>query len=215
MDPENTPVTADLGTDAGPSGSQPHLCKRCMCEVESGVHAHRKPFEMTIRVILMAVACLLCILIFALVVGHMAVGEKPNTITVFLSIWTHVTLGAICVLLYMGHHHSDHKLGRTVTQIRVLCALGVSWIFLLLAILGVQFTRDAICYRYWNDGACLGLFIATHVFSWFLMFTLFASAYATYRRAIAIHGVALVSLPKVVPAWRLSGVAETEGSIKI
>ncbi|KAF7344574.1 hypothetical protein MSAN_01939500 [Mycena sanguinolenta] len=217
MDPENTPVPADLGSDAGPSGSQTHLCSRCMREVESAVHVHRKPFEITVRVILMSVACLLCILIFALVVGHLAVGEKPNAITVFLTIWTDVTLAIVCILLYMGHRHPEHKLGRTVTQIRVLCALGVSWIFLLLAMMGLQFTRDAICHGYWNDAGCRGLFIAAHVFSWLLMFTLFAAAYATYRKAVTIHGATMVPLPEtvMVPAWRLSGVAETEGSIKI
>jgi hypothetical protein len=53
------------------------------------------------------------------------------------------------------------------------------------------------------------------------MFLVFSAAYATYRRAVAVHGTELVRPPPppMVPAWRLSGVADnetiSEGVLKI
>ncbi|KAF8190311.1 hypothetical protein K438DRAFT_1971187 [Mycena galopus ATCC 62051] len=153
----------------------------------------------------------------------MAVGDSPNGISVFVAIWTHVTLAVLIVLLCMGRRrYSQHKLGRTVIQIRVLCALGVSWLLLMAGIITLNTNTDAMCgtrrsyyYRNYTRDDCRRLFYAAHAFSWVLTVTLFSAAYATYHRAVALHGTALVvpPLPPMVPAWRLSTVGDNEGPL--
>ncbi|KAJ7792415.1 hypothetical protein B0H14DRAFT_2931411 [Mycena olivaceomarginata] len=154
----------------------------------------------------------------------MAVGEKPNVITVFATIWTHVTIGVLFLLLWLGRRcYSHHRLGRTVTQIHVLCALAVSWLFLMAGIITLNTNTNSMCGWHWyNRSDCRRLFYAAHAFSWILIITLFSAAYATYRRAVAVHGTELVRPPPppMVPAWRLSGVADnerptSEGALKI
>jgi len=51
-----------------------------------------------------------------------------------------------------------------------------------------------------------GLFTTAHALAWFLIITLFGAAFATYRRAVNIHG-ALVPNPAMISAWRLSDIA--------
>ncbi|KAJ7266947.1 hypothetical protein B0H12DRAFT_140932 [Mycena haematopus] len=219
MAKDNLEPMAKDNLDPNATPSQTHLCSQCMREVQSA--EPRTALKLSGRFVLMSAAALLCILIFALVVAHLAIGERPNVITVFVPIWSDVTAAVVLVLLYVGRRHSHHRLGRTLTQIRVLCALGVSWLLVLHALTTTQ-TSPNICHRYWNHNrdtnrACRGLFTAAHVFAWVLTITLFSAAYATYRRAVAIHGTAVVPVPEpvVVPAWRLSGVGENEGGIKI
>ncbi|KAJ7912849.1 hypothetical protein B0H13DRAFT_2659873 [Mycena leptocephala] len=121
--------------------------------------------------------------------------------------------GGCCYALCMGRRrHSHRKLGRAVTQIRVLCALAFSWILLMFGMI-TQNVSDSVCGRWYGD-TC-GLFTSAHVLSWILILTLLLAAYATYRRAVTIHGVVMVPLPApppMVPAWHLSGVTDGEGS---
>ncbi|KAJ7892736.1 hypothetical protein B0H14DRAFT_956056 [Mycena olivaceomarginata] len=195
-----------------PHPLQEHLCTRCVHEVDAA--GDKTTLEITLRLVSMSAACLLSITIFGLLVGHFTVGHRPNVLTIFIAVWTDVTATSVLALLIMGRHR---KLGRTVTQIRVLSALAVSWIFLLFAMISQESSSDICGWRNYTN--CHGLFTAAHVLSWFLMITLFAGAYATYRRAISIHGTGTVPLPgpPMIPAWRLSVVAENQGigSIKI
>ncbi|KAJ6488053.1 hypothetical protein C8R45DRAFT_264759 [Mycena sanguinolenta] len=164
----------------------------------------------------LAAALLWCILVFSLLVGHMAVGDKPNVISVFVAIWTIVTFAVLIVLLCVGSsRYSGYKLGRTVTQIHVLCALGVSWLLLMAGIITMNANPNSMCGRYYR-GDCRKLFYAAHAFSWILTITLFSAAYATYRRAVAIHGATMTipPPPPMVPAWRLSSVADNEESMR-
>ncbi|KAF7360404.1 hypothetical protein MVEN_00770300 [Mycena venus] len=221
MDSENAPLLLNHDelevnvTHANPNAgrSQPqtqaqqHLCSRCACEVDSD------SYKITPRHILIFAAIVWCLTIFSLLVGHMAVGERPKFTTVFVTIWTFVTLPILLVLLIMGHRrHSRHKLGRTVTQIRVLCALAVSWLLLVTGLITLNANPSSTC-GWWNRGDCRKLLTAAHAFSWILIVTLFSAAYATYRRAVSLHGTAMVlpPPPPMVPAWRLSGVADNEG----
>ncbi|KAF7344562.1 hypothetical protein MSAN_01938200 [Mycena sanguinolenta] len=210
MDSENAPLLLNdenqVNANQSNAGrSHQHLCSRCSNELDS--------YKTTLRHVLLYAALLWCILVFSLLVGHMAVGERPNVITVFVAIWTHVTLVVLIVLLCVGRaRYAHHKLGRTVTQIRVLCALGVSWLLLMAGIITLNVNPNSMC-GWYNRGDCRKLFYAAHAFSWILVVTLFSAAYATYRRAVAIHGTTMTipPPPPMVPAWRLSNVAETEG----
>ncbi|KAF8190315.1 hypothetical protein K438DRAFT_921799 [Mycena galopus ATCC 62051] len=222
MDSENAPLllndenTANVAhTDQSNAGRSQagHLCSSCSGKMD--------PQKTTLRHVLIFAAFLWCIMIFSLLVAHMVIGERPNVITVFVAIWTHVTLAVLIVLLLMGRRrYSHHKLGRTVTQIRVLCALGSSWLLLLAGVVTLHPNSDAMCYPgggYYNyrHGDCRRLFKTAHGFSWILTVTLFSAAYATYHRAVALHGTALVvpPPPPMVPAWRLSTVADKEGPL--
>ncbi|KAJ7233562.1 hypothetical protein B0H12DRAFT_1327855 [Mycena haematopus] len=223
MDSENAPLLLNdenLVEANQSNAGRSHLCSRCSNELDP----HHN-FKLTMRLILILAALFWCITIFSLLVGHMAVGEKPNVITVFVAIWTHVTVAVLIVLLCLGRRrHSDHKLGRTVAQIRVLCALGLSWLLLMAGMISLNANPNSICDFHWysNGTECLSLFSAAHAFSWILTVTLFLAAYATYRRALAIHGTTMVIPPPrpLVPAWRLSAVSEnrgpfSEGNLKI
>ncbi|KAJ7185535.1 hypothetical protein C8R46DRAFT_381609 [Mycena filopes] len=221
MDSDTQPLLADHDdveanlvhehdSKAGPSHQHEHLCTRCSAELNS----NRTPSKWTPRHILLLVAIFLSCLIFSLFVAQMAVNERAGVHRVFVVIWTDVTATLLILLLYFGgRRHSHRKLNRTAVQIRVLCVLGLSWLALMAGIISDNVDRRACG---WSDSC--GLFTAAHVFSWLLIVVLFSAAYATYRRAVTIHGSALVPIPRappMAPAWRLSSIADSEGSIKI
>ncbi|KAJ7157510.1 hypothetical protein C8R43DRAFT_996695 [Mycena crocata] len=107
--------------------------------------------------------------------------------------------------------NTSRKLGRTVVQIRLICALGFSWIIFIIAMLGLNKMACG-----WSGATCI-LFTMDHVLAWFLSTALFSAAWATYRRAVTIHGTNMVPIPTPRPftaAWRLSDIAD-EGAIKI
>ncbi|KAJ6588821.1 hypothetical protein B0H19DRAFT_1057937 [Mycena capillaripes] len=211
MDSENQPLLADVEVhndhpNAGHSPSQ-QLCSRCSSHLDS--KSDSADHKMILRHILFAVAILLSVTIFSLLVAQMAV-NSPD-----------VTVSILAVLLHMGRRRNFHrKLGRTVTQIRVLCALAISWILLLVGMIAMN-SSPSICGRWWNADSC-ALYSSAHGLAWVLVVVLFAAAYATYRRAVAMHGTVMMPIPvtPVVSAWRLSSIADspatvTEGSIKI
>ncbi|KAJ6588822.1 hypothetical protein B0H19DRAFT_1101300 [Mycena capillaripes] len=209
MDSENQPLLADVEAPADAGRSEPqaqHICSRCSSEM--GIQRESGDFSITWRHILIFVAIMFSGIIFTLFVLQMKIHE-PNVLTVLVTVWTGVTNTILVVLLYMGGRHKS-KLGRTVTQIQALCALGFSWILLMLGMI-TQNGNPEICG--WNFRAC-DLYTTAHVFSWFLIVILFGAAYATYRRAVKIHGSTPIPVPPV-PAWRLSTVADGEGAIKI
>lgn len=119
--------------------------------------------------------------------------------------------------LYMSHARNCHrKLGRTVTQIRVLCGLVISWVcmhhsaYLMFAyhptslpvlLVGIMVSMDSICGRGWNADSC-ALYSSAHEFlvvcefsavfhnqRCLTEFSSFRSAFATYRRAATMHGI--------------------------
>ncbi|KAK7039517.1 hypothetical protein R3P38DRAFT_480908 [Favolaschia claudopus] len=191
--------------DSNAGRSQAHICSRCASEMDSS--------PLTARHILIVLAVFWCILIFSLIVGHMAVGERANVVSVFVAIWTHVTLAVLILLLCLGRRRYSHlRLSRTVSQIRVLCGLATSWLLLMCGIITLTANPDSMC-GYWNRGDCRRLFYAAHAFSWILIVTLFSAAFATYRRAVKLYGKTKVMPPPppMIPAWRLSGVADSEG----
>ncbi|KAJ7464515.1 hypothetical protein FB451DRAFT_1263722 [Mycena latifolia] len=195
--------------DAGGAEAQ-HFCARCSSEL--GAHEDYKASKIwTLRHILIVVAFVLSSLLFFFAVLVLGLGVLSQ---IFVVIWTIMTITALALLLYMGRRKSDGKLaclGCTSVQIRVLCTLGVSWILFIFAMV------------YWNKRACYvgpeacGLFTTINVLMWFLMIALFCAAYATYRRAIAIHGTTMVPVPTstMVQAWCISDIADSEGAIKI
>ncbi|KAJ7640900.1 hypothetical protein DFH06DRAFT_625084 [Mycena polygramma] len=195
MDSENQPLLADIDThddhsNAGRSQSQEHLCTRCSSELSSNP---KLGCWTNLRLILFSVAILFSVTIFALLVAQMAVASA-SVIGIFVVIWTDVTITTLAVLLFMGRRRNAHrKLGRTVTQIRVLCALAVSWLFLMVGMIA-QNPHRSVCggIIIWYDIDSCGLFTSAHVLSWFLIITLFSAAFATYRKAVTTHGTAMV-----------------------
>ncbi|KAJ6582004.1 hypothetical protein B0H19DRAFT_1061481 [Mycena capillaripes] len=162
-------------------------------------------------------AILFSIIVFSLLAGHM--GEEGGATAVGILatvIWTPVTVATLIFLLYMGHRrNSGRKFGRTTIQVLVLCGLAVFWLFLSGVMIPVNSHYCVL--RAWVREESCHLFTAAHVFAWLLIVSLFSAAYATYRRAVNIHGNTLVPLPAppMVAAWRISNVADSEGVIKI
>ncbi|KAJ7666268.1 hypothetical protein DFH06DRAFT_1386413 [Mycena polygramma] len=215
MDCETQALLADIATrdnesmNAGAFQSQEHLCTRCSCELNSKTSPKSSSCQTNSRLILFCVAILFSVIIFALLVAQMAVASV-SVIGIFVVIWTDVTITTLAVLLHMGRRRNAHrKLGRTVTQIRLLSALGVSWLLLMVGMI-VQNPHRSVCGGRWYDIDSCGLFTSAHVFSWLLIVTLFSAAFATYRKAVATHGTDMVPLPSppLIPAWRLSTVAD-------
>ncbi|KAJ6620652.1 hypothetical protein B0H10DRAFT_2021286 [Mycena sp. CBHHK59/15] len=195
-----------------------HFCSRCSGELE-----HRPDYSestMTHRHKLIHVAIFLAIIIFVLGVGAMFSGSEfrdSSLIELCATIWSDVTIATLAILLHTGRFNGwcPKLLGRTTAQIYVLCGLGISWIVLIIPM--VARNKEA-CYDRHTTNAFCGLYTTSHVLSWFLFITLFVAAYAAYRRAVTIHGTAPVPVPRpprLVPAWRLSDVADGEGTIKI
>ncbi|KAJ7117489.1 hypothetical protein C8R44DRAFT_854368 [Mycena epipterygia] len=150
---------------------------------------------------------------FAFSVAEMSTGWRflsPSILQTFVALWTDVTVIVLAVLLYMGRHREPRpKLGHAIVQIRVLCALACSWIIFLVAMI----SQNGIACGWGFSHATCGLFTTVHVLSWFLLFVLFAAAYATYHRAVTIHGTVMVPLPApppMIPAWYLASVADGE-----
>ncbi|KAJ7117474.1 hypothetical protein C8R44DRAFT_790795 [Mycena epipterygia] len=231
MDSGTQPLLADadLGpvpvdrSDAG--RSQPHhFCAHCSSHLES--QDYRRFNSWTHRHSLITAAIVLCCIMFALSVAEMCTVRRftsPSVLQVFVSLWLYVTVSLLAVLLFMGRRQeSSPMLGRTIVQIRVLCALACSWIIFMIA---MATQNGTACERYsafsrwgWASDATCGLFTTVHVLSWFLFLILFAAAYATYRRAVTIHGAVLVPVPAptpLVPAWQLANIADGQGAIKI
>ncbi|KAJ7124410.1 hypothetical protein C8R44DRAFT_875446 [Mycena epipterygia] len=119
------------------------------------------------------------------------------------------------ILLRLGRR--QHPLARTISQIYVLCGLALSWIgFVSFLIVG----NIAACSRrslYRKPLGTCALFTTVNILGWALSITLFGAAYAVYRRAIALHGDAMVPAPGPPPrvaAWRLSQISDTVADTK-
>ncbi|KAJ7464528.1 hypothetical protein FB451DRAFT_1263746 [Mycena latifolia] len=211
-------VDADVADNAGRSPPQ-HFCARCSSELQ--VHQdHKETKPWTLRHILIIVAMILSCIIFILAIAEMSTAkwfESPSILQIFVTLWTDVTMTLLGLLLYFGRRSQVHrKWGRTAVQIKVLCVLGVSWIIFVIAM--ITQNTSACQRRRWRDATVTcGLFTTVHVFSWFLVITLFSAAYATYRKAVVTHGTNMVPLPNppMVAAWRLSNIADVGGAIKI
>ncbi|KAJ6560681.1 hypothetical protein B0H10DRAFT_2118966 [Mycena sp. CBHHK59/15] len=81
--------------------------------------------------------------------------------------------------------------------------------FTVVLVIAMVTQNTAACHHWGTSHAFCGLYTTSHVLSWFLAITLFGAAYAVYRRAVTIHGAALVPRPgppPLVAAWRLSDV---------
>ncbi|KAJ7464520.1 hypothetical protein FB451DRAFT_1403191 [Mycena latifolia] len=215
---DEQPLLADevshIHGNAGGTDPQ-HLCARCSSELESN-QDYKGPKTGTLRRVLIIVALVLGSLIFFFDVLIMGLGAF-SVLQLFIALWIDVTITTLGLLLYMGRRRKSPgngklaRLGGTAAQIRVLCALGFSWI---LFISGTMKLNARFCN--WGSVAC-GLFTTIDVLIWILMIVLFSAAYATYRRAVAIHGTNMVPIltPPMVAAWRLSDIADGEGAIKI
>ncbi|KAJ6517798.1 hypothetical protein DFH09DRAFT_233093 [Mycena vulgaris] len=218
MDSDTEPlikVDASEGENASRSPPQ-HFCARCSSELESH-QDHKEPKPWTPRHILIIVAMVLSTLMFTFSVAEMATAyrfESPSILQVFVALWTDVTMSFLGLLLYMGlRHESRRKLGRTDVQIKAMSALAFSWIIFMLPMMA---ENPEACHGWRTTSETCGLFTTVHTLAWFLIIVLFGAAYATYRRAITIHGNRMVPLPApLVPAWRLSDIADSEGAIKI
>jgi len=227
MDPASQPLLVDAtvsgsaaaaaAADHSSAGqSQPqHFCARCSSEL--GLHHHDDPKRKDLRKIRIFVAIILSILMFAFSVVEMATAwqfHSPSILMLFVALWLVVTVVLLGILLYMGHRR--HILGRTSIQIYILCGLACSWIIFMVAMMTQNL--NACGWSSGISGLTCDMFTLVHLLSWVLIITLSSAAYVTYRRAVAIHGTALVAVQAPSPlieAWRLSDIADVEGTIKI
>ncbi|KAJ7918635.1 hypothetical protein B0H13DRAFT_283349 [Mycena leptocephala] len=106
---------------------------------------------------------------------------------------------------------SQHILSRTITQIYVICALGMSWIGIVCTQIAIN---TNVCRR--DSAVACVLFVISNISSWSLFLTLFGAAYAMYRRAVALHGNTMVPVPSppLVPAWSLSHISDSARDTK-
>ncbi|KAF7356241.1 hypothetical protein MVEN_00955600 [Mycena venus] len=212
MGSDTQPLLADTEANlhhpsSAASPQTEHLCTRCSAQLGSKDYNQS---TITWRLVLMLVAIFLCASVFSLLVAQMADQGQASVSGVFATIWTDVTVTVLAILLYMGRR-PGRWLGRTPVQVHVLCALGFSWILLIVGMIPENHYQCI-----WSGTSC-GLFTTAHVLTWFLAIALFGAAYATYRRAVKIHGATMVPdpSPPMVAAWRLANVGDNEGAIKI
>ncbi|KAJ6456062.1 hypothetical protein C8R45DRAFT_1034802 [Mycena sanguinolenta] len=156
--------------------------------------------------------------IFSLVVAQMAEARRASLGAVLAVLGTSSTSVLLGLLLYAGRRPGA-KLGSTAIQIHVLCALAFAWILLLVAMVAQNVDECAWHvygmrwgYRSTTTASC-ALITSADVITWFLVITLFAAAYATYRRAVMLHGTSTTTVP--VATWRLANAGDVEGAIKI
>jgi len=224
---DSSDVTQPLLADAPDAGEHAdvhrtqHLCARCSSELEPQQPGYDFNLKINnLRFILVIVAIVLCVLMFIFSVAEMSTAwrfRSPSILQIFVAIWTDVTITVLALLLHNGRRRkSPGKLGRTSVQVHVLCMLAGTWVVFMIAML----SQNPSACQWRSGGLTCGLFTTVHVLSWFLIFTLFGAAYATYRRAVTIHGAHLVAIPApppLIPAWRLSEIADgpEEGAVKI
>ncbi|KAJ7763590.1 hypothetical protein DFH07DRAFT_812541 [Mycena maculata] len=224
MDSETQPLLSDVAEagldhahpEAGPSQSQ-HICARCSSELEWD-KGNKESKANIIRRILICAAIVFSVTIFALAVAEMSTDRRfrsPSILQLFVALWADVTITMLIILVYMGRRRDrHHKLGRTSVQIHVLCALAFSWIVFMLAMTA---ENSSACEWGTSKTSCK-LFTAVRALSWSLIVILFSAAYATYRRAVIMHGTNMVIIsapPPQVAAWRLSYITDGGGAIKI
>ncbi|KAJ7699030.1 hypothetical protein B0H17DRAFT_1049956 [Mycena rosella] len=123
-------VDAPPSTDVD-NGQLQHYCACCSSQLES--HQDNKESQpWTMRHSLIIVAIILSSVIFIFSVVEMSTARifrGPSILQIFVVIWTDMTITYLALLLYMGRRRQAgrRKLGRTVAQVRVMCALASSW----------------------------------------------------------------------------------------
>ncbi|KAF7370261.1 hypothetical protein MSAN_00657200 [Mycena sanguinolenta] len=220
MDSETQPLLTDIEVNdnvghtehshSAPGPQVEHLCARCS---EQLAPRNGKEVKIAWRLILILVAIFFSVTMFSLIVAQMAEAERASVVGVIVTLWTTGTIVMLGILLYAGRR-PGHKLGRTVVQVYVLCALALTWILLIIGMI-TQNIQECSWSGWGVSAPTCSLFTSAHVFTWFLVITLFAAAYATYRRALAMHGKRTTMVPVPVPTWRLASVGDVEGAIKI
>ncbi|KAJ6456072.1 hypothetical protein C8R45DRAFT_580712 [Mycena sanguinolenta] len=239
MDSETQPLLTDTEANDNighsehshptPSPQAEHLCARCSAQREP---RNDKGGKITWRLVLLLLAIFFSVTMFNLVVAHMAVAGSASVVGVIVTLWTTSTIVVLGLLLYAGRR-PGHKLGRTAVQVYVLCALALTWICTQkqlpwnlphlrvvwppVLIVGVitQNVQECTWTRWGIHRASCALITSADVLTWFLVTTLFAAAYATYRRALAMHGKGTTTVSVPVPTWCLASVGDVEGAIKI
>ncbi|KAJ7157517.1 hypothetical protein C8R43DRAFT_948908 [Mycena crocata] len=148
-------VNRDL-SGAGHESESPlqHFCARCSSYKASETYGVRH------------VAIILSVVVFIFSVSEMSTAwgfGPPSILQLFVAIWADVTITVLVLLLHMGRRrNTSRKLGRTVVQIRLLCALGFSWIIFIIAMVGLNKMACG-----WSGATCI-LFTMDHVLVWFL-----------------------------------------------
>ncbi|KAF7315977.1 hypothetical protein MIND_00114700 [Mycena indigotica] len=194
-----------------------HVCARCATEMRGGttVEDPNGPgVKIHARGALLFVASALSLALFILSIVIMSMSYRKYFFVgeLFVCLWSFTTQVVLCALIYAGWPHRRKrmpKLSKTTAQIKVLCLLALSWI--PLATGAIIETDDNACP--W-DSICAP-FVLVNILIWFLMIALYGAAFATYRRAVKIHGKELVQNPQKIPAWRLSEVNGAEGMLKL
>ncbi|KAF8216992.1 hypothetical protein K438DRAFT_1798120 [Mycena galopus ATCC 62051] len=160
--------------------------------------------------------CATCIssCIFALSLAEFFAAGHYNRFTgicqIFVAIYSVLTSLTMMILLLLGRTRgSRHTLARAVSQIYVLCGMGLTWI-------GVECTLVAINDKvYGRTSAWIYfVFVIENILCWSLFITMFGTAYATYRRAVTVHGDKLVTVVEPVAAWTLSHISDSSLNMK-
>ncbi|KAF7326234.1 hypothetical protein MKEN_00476100 [Mycena kentingensis (nom. inval.)] len=197
-----------------------HLCTRCSKEMGVGAGEEemrlRNDLRLLVRNALVLVAALLALVLFILAVIDLA--EVPwdiEPIQIAVSVFSLPSTFILLALLGATSLATEAppscekglrksrllaRLRSTGIQIRILMNLAALWIgtSTFLAI-----RNSGACYRYYR----CGIFTAEHALCWVVVAALVLATFLTYRRAVAIHGRALVPVVVMLPAWKAAEVA--------
>ncbi|KAF7308244.1 hypothetical protein HMN09_00672300 [Mycena chlorophos] len=216
---ESQPLLGDIERDVEAQVEAPvHVCARCASEIRGGVafeDPHRRHHRITARGLLLASSIIFCVVLFVLSIVNMATGYDFFVGELFVCLWAFFTEFVVATLIYAGWRRRKVgkfmlKLSKNTTQIAVLCLLALSWIPITT---GTIIEANRACSWGWYRECTL--FVLVDIFVWFLMIALSGAAFATYRRAVKMHGRELVDNPNKIPAWRLSEVNSVEGAVKL
>ncbi|KAJ7289183.1 hypothetical protein C8J57DRAFT_1276941 [Mycena rebaudengoi] len=204
-----------------------HICTRCSAELREPTFTDVEASRWTPRHKLIYLAIIISILIFIFEVVEMLVtpgnpGWTHLGVPLIAALLCDVTYAVLFFLLKFGRRRGSNRwLARTTTQIGVFSALGLAWEMMAVAMLVLN--KEACGQDPWrryskNKEAACGLYTTSHVFAWILCIILYTAAWMVYSRAVSLHGKAKVPRPgppPVIAAWRLTDVADGEGSIKL
>ncbi|KAJ7066200.1 hypothetical protein C8F01DRAFT_696228 [Mycena amicta] len=212
-DSESQPLLGDLEAQIGTGNAEAerpvHVCARCASEIRA--EHPNDGVRVPARTALIWIASVFSTTLFILSIVVMALSYRFYAGELFVCLWAFTTQTVLFALLYAGWPRRRRplpKLSKATAQIKVLCLLAFSW--MPLATGAIVESHQACTWGY-----LCGAFVWVDLLIWFLMIVLFGAAFATYRRAVKIHGKELVQNPNKIPAWRLSEVNGVEGAVKL
>ncbi|KAJ7314369.1 hypothetical protein DFH08DRAFT_895284 [Mycena albidolilacea] len=204
--------------EPGASHGCPHTCAQCSSDSEKSVSAlHvREPRMSWGRKLSYCATCISSSIVVLSLVQFFATVHRNRLTGIFqfiVALHSVLTSLLLMILLRLGRiKGSQHRLSRAISQIYVLCGLGLTWIVFACSLAALN---ENVCRR--DSAVVCFLFVIEHILCWALVIAVFGTAYAIYHRAVSLHGHRLVPVPdpsSPVAAWRLAHISDSGGHKK-